>query len=236
MTAGYPAICAGRGGLEKQCARREVVAWVRGSPIVSTLSAVVLAVALLAVGCTDASPMAQPSKTPAPDETSTVDASEESTVESPSEFRAEDAPYEPPPPPPVRRPAAGTKPRNAGRGHRPMLVRVTVEPPQPTANQPVRFRVEAFDVDAVIHPGSCGNFEWFGDEETPLPFNCVLDCAVDDDAPPPKRRRGHLVRELTHTYDAPGVYRARFHYYSSGDCEPNPYASEGDAVVTVQVR
>lgn len=142
-------------------------------------------------------------------------------------------------PGPTAAPATSAPPpacRADGRGcapNQPMTVQATLSPAHPAAGDTVTFTVTASDPDAPIDAGGCGRHHAFGDERTGT--TCSPSCAAPDPSTTFQPTPGRVEETFTHVYSAPGTYTAVFDYHSGGECSGNPYASSGEAKLSVIV-
>lgn len=123
-----------------------------------------------------------------------------------------------------------------GEDNQPMTIEVCITPDPAVAGEPVTFEVTYSDPDAPIDDNGCGvsepAFEGGGTA------TCAVSCAAPPASPTtvPAPEPGRLTTTYTHVYEKPGVYEVTFSARSGHDCEPNPYASTGEASVQVTVR
>lgn len=114
-----------------------------------------------------------------------------------------------------------------------MAVTVTASPAHPAVGETVTFSVTASDPDAAIDPGGCGRHHAFGDEHSGT--TCAPSCASPDPATTFQPVPGRVQETFTHAYAAAGTFTAVFDYHSGGECTGDPYASSGEATITVTV-
>jgi hypothetical protein len=148
------------------------------------------------------------------------------------------APTSPPLPSAAPATAASRRPSCHPNGlgcaaNRPLTVTVSTNSSAIRVGKPVTFEVTATDPDAKIDTVSCGRWHVFGDERSGS--RCSASCIAPDPATVYEPTAGREQDSFTHTYLAPGSYRATFAYHSGQDCSGNPYADDGQGGITITV-